>query len=124
MADNSGTYTIDARRPKPIYFDMYTKPGSVYQQMDIEIIMPETELGSNIPAATVCSVKVYYVGMYSACAQQLYINENEISYLQRMIKFKNDKAIVKLPALCNSAESTLNMDPIDGLVRFCNKKNN
>ncbi|RNA15674.1 hypothetical protein BpHYR1_008571 [Brachionus plicatilis] len=113
------TYTAKIKEPRAIYFDMYTKPGSVYQEMDIEVLMPETLLGSNTPAATVCTVKLHYVGMYSTCAQQLYINEpanNHISYLQKMIKFKNDKAIVKLPALCNSAESGFNMDPIDGLL--------
>lgn len=37
-----------------------------------------------------------------------------------MVRFKNDKAIVELDSLCNSADSSLIMDPIDGLVRFCN----
>ena len=37
-----------------------------------------------------------------------------------MIQFKNDKAIVSLDALCNSASPNQQMDAIDGLVRFCN----
>lgn len=122
-ANGVGPNEAKVRQPQPIYFDMYTKPGSLYEPMDIEIIMPETELGSNIPAATLCTVKMHYVGIYSKCAQQMYVNDranNQLTYLQRMIKFKNDKAILKLPALCNSAPSNLDMDPIDGLVRFCN----
>lgn len=37
-----------------------------------------------------------------------------------MIQFKNDKAVVTLDALCNSADPSKPMDDIDGLVRFCN----
>ncbi|CAF0786583.1 unnamed protein product [Brachionus calyciflorus] len=118
---DTGTYEASVKEPRAIYFDIYTKPGSVYIPMDVEIVMPEIFVGSNIPAATVCSVQVYYVGIYSVCAQQSFINNaknGKISYLQRMISFKNDKAIVKLDPLCNSADPTITIDPIDGLVRF------
>lgn len=36
-----------------------------------------------------------------------------------MVRFKNDKAVVTLNSLCNSADPTQPMDAIDGLVRFC-----
>lgn len=35
-----------------------------------------------------------------------------------MLRFKNDKAIVTLDALCNSADPNLTIDPVDGLIRF------
>ena len=36
-----------------------------------------------------------------------------------MTQFKNDKAIISLPSMCNSADPNSLQDPIDGLVRFC-----
>lgn len=81
-----GTNVANIKETRAIYFDVYTKPGSVIMPMNVEIVMPETILGSNIPAATVCSVKMYYVGMYSVCAQQSFINNiqnNRINYYQR-----------------------------------------
>lgn len=115
--------TADIKKPRAVYFDMYTQPGSVYIPMDIEVIMPETVLGNSIPAATVCSVKLVYAGVNSRCAQKDFINtasNNRINYYQRMVQFKNDKAIVSMDALCNSGDPTQTQDPLDGLVRYCN----
>ena len=85
IADNLNS-TANIRTPRAIYFDIYTQPGSVYMPFDVEVIMPETSIGSNVPAATVCSVKILYTGIYSGCVQKDYINNlnnNKISYLQR-----------------------------------------
>lgn len=121
VADTKGN-SANLRDTRAIYFDVYTKPGSVMIPTSVEIVMPETVIGNGIPAATVCNIKMVYVGMYAVCAQQAFINNvnhNRISYLQRMIRFKNDKAIVKLDSICNSADSSTVIDPIDGLIRFC-----
>ncbi len=117
------TTTADIKTPRAVYFDMYTQPGSIYMPMNIEIIMPETVLGNSIPAATVCSVKLLYVGVNSQCAQRDFINaasNGRINYYQRMAQFKNDKAIVSLDSLCNSGDPTQTQDPVDGLIRLCN----
>jgi hypothetical protein len=78
-----GTNTANVSQPRAIFFDIYTTPGSIYEPMEIEIDMPETVLGNNIPAAVVCSVQMFYVGVYSVCAQQLYVNNmnnDQINY--------------------------------------------
>ena len=80
---DSLTDTANINQPRAIYFDIYTKPGSIYIPMNVEIIMPETILGNNIPAATICSVKLIYTGIYSVCAQKEFINQNRLLYLQR-----------------------------------------
>lgn len=149
QADTLG-YTASVGQARAIYLDVYTQAGTVYEPMEVEIVMPETVLGNNIPAATVCTVQMYYVGIFSVCAQSQYVNAYQISYFSRysifslslslsllrinlneitlicisylffrMVQFKNDKAIVSLNALCNSANPANPMDPIDGLVRFC-----
>lgn len=82
LADQ-GTYTASLGQPRGIFLDIYTLPGSIYQPMTVEVIMPETVLGNSIPAATVCSVKMYYTGIYSVCAQPAYSNNYQVSYLQR-----------------------------------------
>ncbi len=89
--------------------------------MNVEVVMPETIIGNSIPAATICSVKLIYAGMYATCVQKEYVNNmvGKISYLQRMIQFKNDKAIISLDSFCNSASFTSSIDPIDGMIRFC-----
>jgi hypothetical protein len=89
--------------------------------MNVEVVMPETIIGNNIPAATICSVKLIYAGMYATCVQKEYINNmaGKISYLQRLIQFKNDKAIISLDTFCNSAGFSSSIDPIDGMIRFC-----
>ena len=86
------TSTANIRIPRAFYFDIYTKPGSVYMPMDVEVIMPETVIGSNVPAATVCSVKILYTGIFSGCLQKDYINDannNKITYLQRLSSLIN-----------------------------------
>lgn len=35
------------------------------------------------------------------------------------MRFQIDKMIISLDSLCNSADPTQAIDPIDGLVRFC-----
>ena len=42
--------------------------------MNIEIDVPETYLGSNIPGAKLCSVNVIYAGAYSSCIQKEFVN--------------------------------------------------
>ena len=111
--------TVGANVPKAFFFDIYTQPGFIYSPMNLEVTMPETIVGNSVPAATICSVKVLYAGIYSKCVQQEYVNSLQTSYLQRMIQFKYDKAIVSLGTFCNTGDST--QDPMDGLIRFCNK---
>lgn len=38
------------------------------------------------------------------------------------MRFETDKMIVSLDSVCNSADPNLDMDPIDGLIRFRNPK--
>ena len=38
-----------------------------------------------------------------------------------MMQFKNDKAILIMDSLCNSGDPTVGQDPMDSLIRFCNK---
>ena len=94
--DNNIT-SVTANVPKAVFFDIYTQPGVLYSPMNVEVVMPETIIGNNIPAATICSVK-----------------------LQRMIQLKNDKAIISLDSFCNTATTSSSIDPIDGMIRFCN----
>ena len=85
LADTK-SFTANIRDPRAFYLDMYTKPGSIYTPMNISIIMPETVIGNNIPAATVCSVQIYYVGAFSSCIRKDFINNPlnyQIQYLQR-----------------------------------------
>ena len=119
--DNNIT-SVTANVPKAVFFDIYTQPGVLYSPMNVEVVMPETIIGNNIPAATICSVKLIYVGMYATCVQKEYINNmaGKISYLQRMIQLKNDKAIISLDSFCNTATTSSSIDPIDGMIRFCN----
>lgn len=83
VADMS-TSTAQLGEPRAIFLDIYTKPGSIYQPMTVEVIMPETVLGNSIPAATVCRVEMYYTGVYSVCAQPTYTNTYDVSYLSRL----------------------------------------
>lgn len=81
-----GTNVANINQPRAVYFDIYTTPGSLYIPTTVEVVMPETVIGNGIPAATVCSVQIYYVGMYSTCVQKEYINtmaNGRISYYQR-----------------------------------------
>ena len=78
--------TANIREPRAFFLDMITSPGSIYMPMNVEIVMPEAILNSNIPAATVCSLQIFYVGAFSSCVQQNFINDpnnNRIQYLQR-----------------------------------------
>jgi hypothetical protein len=83
---NERTPILKPKEPLALYFYINTKPGSIYMPMDIEIIMPETSLGSGVPAGSLCLVEVDFVGIYSSCAQKEVINDPEsskITYLQR-----------------------------------------
>jgi hypothetical protein len=118
-ADNTASTTVKANVPRSVYFDIYTQPGTLYSPMDVEVVVPETIIGNMVPAASICSVKLVYVGIFATCVQKEYINNLKLSYLQRMIQFKNDKAIISLDSFCNSADLSSSQDPMDGLIRFC-----
>ena len=86
VADTYNNSVTSPYYPRAIYFDIYTQPGIVYTPMNVEIVMPETIIGNGIPAGTICSVQLYYVGIYATCVQQQYVNNlanGQISYLQR-----------------------------------------
>ena len=110
--------TVKANVPRSVYFDIYTQPGTLYGKMDVEVVVPETIIGNMVPAASICSVRLVYAGIYAQCVQKEYINNLKLSYLQRMIQFKNDKAIISLEPFCNSADLSSTQDPMDGLIRF------
>ena len=77
-------------KPRPLYLDMITSPGSTYKPMDIEIIVPETLDGNSLPVGKICSVELVYVGMYSHCVRKHAINDltnNHIIYHQRFYFF-------------------------------------
>lgn len=93
VADNLG-YTADVGQPRAFFLDIYTQPGSVYEPMNVEFVMPETVLGNGVPAATICSVQMYYVGVYSVCAQSAYVNNYQISYLARFNNYITNKKVV------------------------------
>ena len=87
IADLKG-FSANIGDPRAFYLDIYTAPGSIYRPIDVEIVMPETEISNNIPAATVCRVTVFYAGVFSSCIRKGLINDpknNQIQYLQRLI---------------------------------------
>lgn len=54
--------------------------------MDLEVLVPETDIASNIPAATICKVEIFYVGQYVNCVQKSLINDltnAQIAYSKR-----------------------------------------
>jgi hypothetical protein len=86
LAD-AGNTTSAAYQPRAAFFDIFTSPGAIYQAMTAQIVMPETALGSGIPAASVCMASIYYVGVYASCVQQVYVNGYQISYFQRFNQY-------------------------------------
>ena len=74
FADNNNINSSTIGQPRPIYLDIFTQPGTVYYPMNIEIDVPETYLGSNLPGAKICSVNFVYAGAYSSCIQKDFIN--------------------------------------------------
>ena len=73
------------------YYDVYTKPDNVYTSMVIRITTNETYLGSGIPAASICLVKVLSVGDNIPCLYDTLYNQDQslfITYSSRFILFK------------------------------------
>ena len=77
--------TARIRAPRALYLDMYTSPGTIYESVNLLITVPETFIGSGIPTSTICTVKIVYVGAFSSCIQQTFINDlryNQIQFIQ------------------------------------------
>ena len=53
--------------PKMIYFDIYTKPGVVYNPMGIVINVPNVNEDSNLPMGSICGIDMVYIGSYVNC---------------------------------------------------------
>jgi hypothetical protein len=115
VADDKTT-VANIGETRAMFIDIYTDPDSIYEPMDIEVVMPETFLGSNLLAASVCDLKVVYTGLHTSCIQKDFLNSKKVQYYQNILSFKNDKAVISLDSICNSAQTQ--SDPLDNLIRL------
>ena len=63
------------------YYDIYTKASGVYTPMTVRITTNETLPGSSLPAASICLVKVLYVGKNLPCLVDTYYNQAQSPYI-------------------------------------------
>jgi hypothetical protein len=64
-----------------MFVDINSTWLGIYDPMNVQIIMPETSLGNNVPAATICRVEVAYVGQDVACLQKGIINNQALGFI-------------------------------------------
>ncbi|CAF2512453.1 unnamed protein product [Rotaria sp. Silwood2] len=86
------------------YYDIYTKASGIYTPMVLRITTNETSLGSGIPAASICLVKILYVGSNLPCLIQTLYNQDQspfITYSSRYNQRKNDTVNIQFGPLCN-----------------------
>jgi hypothetical protein len=76
-------------QPRPIIFDIFTQPGIIYDPINFEINIPETFMGSNVPVAKICNIKMIYSGVYSSCSQKDYINDLENQKIEYSYRYLN-----------------------------------
>ncbi|UJR30625.1 hypothetical protein I4U23_018150 [Adineta vaga] len=105
--DNNATTNQSATKlgyTRLFYYDIYTQPNGVYTPMTVRITTNETSPGSGQPAASICLVKVLYVGANLPCVIQTYYNQDQspyITYSSRYNQRKNDTAYIQFGPLCN-----------------------
>ena len=58
------------------YYDIYTKATGIYTPMALRITTNETSIGSRIPAASICLVKILYVGQNLRCFNPKLYNDD------------------------------------------------
>lgn len=73
IADNYPNSTM-IQVPRGIFLDIFTQPGVFYNPMQIQVSTPSVSPLSD-PIATVCSLNVYNVGVYTSCVQPSYFND-------------------------------------------------
>lgn len=62
---------------RPLYLDMLTKPGSLYQAMNVEITVPDND---GVPFGKICKIELVHAGKYSKCIEN---QGYDIEYYQR-----------------------------------------
>ncbi|CAF0916171.1 unnamed protein product [Rotaria sp. Silwood1] len=86
------------------YYDIYTKASGIYTPMILKITTNETSYGSGIPAASICLVKILYIGSNLPCLIQTLYNQDQspfITYSSRYNQRKNDTVNIQFGPLCN-----------------------
>lgn len=71
------------------YYDIFTKANSIYTPMTLRITTNETYPGSSVPAASICLVKVLYVGQNIPCLIQTFYNQDESPYITYSSRYFN-----------------------------------
>ncbi len=69
------------------YYDIYTQANSIYTPMIVRITTNETYPGSNIPAASICLVKILYIGENLPCVIQTLYNQDESPFITYSSRF-------------------------------------
>ncbi|CAF3743558.1 unnamed protein product [Rotaria socialis] len=101
------------------YYDIYTKATGTYTPMTLRIMTNETSIGSRIPAASICLVKILYVGQNLPCLIPQFYNQDQspfITYSSRYSQQKNDTVDIELGPLCNY--ETVQTDDDLGRIRI------
>ncbi|CAF3632430.1 unnamed protein product [Rotaria sordida] len=99
------------------YYDIFTKPTGIYTPMILRIKTNETSFGSGIPAASICRVKILYVGSNLPCLMQTLYNQDNspfITYSSRYNQRKNDTVYIQFGPLCNyqTTQNNVNLGQI------------
>lgn len=74
------------REMRAFYFDIYTRPGSIYAPMNVHIVMPFNIQIIQLVAGEICRAEVVYTGIYSVCAQANILNKNKLKYLRELVE--------------------------------------
>lgn len=73
LAENSSSMFYSSM-PRKIYFDLYTKPDSLNNPIDMVITVPNINEHSHLPIGSVCGLEIIHIGRYISC-----LPENEQS---------------------------------------------
>lgn len=104
---NSSATTLGYTRL--FYLDMYTQADGIYTPMTLKITTNETSVGSSIPAASICLVKVLYVGQNIPCMIQTLYNQDQSPFIMYSSRF-----IFKLMCLSSNRVSFSFLGLING----------
>ena len=64
-----------------VYYDIYTKPNSIYTPMVVRITTNETAIGSGILSLSICAVKILYVGQNVPCVISTLYNQAQSPFI-------------------------------------------
>lgn len=87
---------MDVDAARFMFVDINSTWLGIYNPMTVEFIMPETSVGNNIPAATICRVEIAYVGEDVACLQKDIINNPALGLLTYESRFFYFEIILKI----------------------------